>query len=152
MAEKISCWEMKNFWTLSTLTIYFNISKISVLTQIAICKNAGIQIVLSKNNRFTAEEAKNYIPRTEKRKKGTSMWNAWARWVFVLLHASNFIMKTGDNSMQRQLYNSSIIQVGAALLMRSDFHCHKELHHRCSGGPRSASSLFVFCAKHYQKH
>ena len=29
-----------------------------------------------KNNRFSAEEAKNYIPRTEKRKKGTSMSNA----------------------------------------------------------------------------
>ena len=29
-------------------------------------------MVLSKNNRFSAEEAKNYIPRAEKRKKGTN--------------------------------------------------------------------------------
>ena len=28
-----------------------------------------------------------------KKEQGTSMWNAWVRWVFVLLHAYNFIMK-----------------------------------------------------------
>ena len=73
MAEKISCFEMKNFWALNTLAIYFNIFKVRVLIQITICRNARIQMVLSKNNRFSAEEAKNYTPRTEKRKKGTSM-------------------------------------------------------------------------------
>ena len=73
MAEKISCFEMKNFWALNTLAIYFNISKIRVLIQITICRNARIQMVLSKNNRFSAEEAKTYTPHTEKRKKGTSM-------------------------------------------------------------------------------
>ena len=50
-------------------TSYFNISKIRVLIQIKLCKNARIQMDLSKNNCFSAEEAKNYIPRTEKRKK-----------------------------------------------------------------------------------
>ena len=82
MAEKISCFEMKNFWALNTFAIYFNISKIRVLIQITICRNAGIQMVLSKDNCFTEEEAKNCAPRTEKRKKGTSMWNAWVLWVF----------------------------------------------------------------------
>ena len=82
MAEKISCFKMKSFWALNTFAIYFNISKIRVLIQITIRRNAGIQMVLSKNNRFTAEEAKNCTPRTEKRKKGTSMWNAWVLWVF----------------------------------------------------------------------
>ena len=35
------------------------------------------------------------------KKKGTSMWNAWVLWVFVLLHASNFTMETEDNSIPR---------------------------------------------------
>ena len=68
MAEKVSCFEMKNFWALNTLAIYFNMSKIRVLIQITICRNAEIQMVLLKNNRFTPEEAKNCTPRTEKRK------------------------------------------------------------------------------------
>ena len=60
---------MKNFRALSTLTSYLNISKIRVLIQITLCRNARIQMDLSKNNCFSAEEAKNYIPHTEKRKK-----------------------------------------------------------------------------------
>ena len=74
---------------------------------------------LSKSNRFSAEQAKNDIPRTEKRKKVSvceileflsSMWNTWVLCeYFVLLHASNFIMEPEDNSLQRQLYDSSII-------------------------------------------
>ena len=48
--------------------IYLNISKIRVLIQITPCRNAIIQMDLSNNN-FSVEEAKNYIPRTEKRKK-----------------------------------------------------------------------------------
>ena len=32
-------------------------------------RNARIQMDLSKNNRFSAEEANNYIPRIEKREK-----------------------------------------------------------------------------------
>ena len=68
---------------------------------------------LSKSNRFSAEQAKNDTPRTEKRKKVSvceileflsSMWNTWILCeYFVLLHASNFIMETEDNSLQRQL-------------------------------------------------
>ena len=60
---------MKNFRALNTLTSYLNISKIRVLIQITLCRNARIQMDLSKNNCFSAEEAKNYIPHTEKRKK-----------------------------------------------------------------------------------
>ena len=55
---------------------------------------------LSKNNRFLAEEAKHYTPHTEKREKGTSMWYAWVLWLFDLLHASNFIMESENNSIQ----------------------------------------------------
>ena len=73
MAKKISYFEMKNFWTLNTPAIYFNISKTRVLIQITICRNARIQMVLSKNNGFSEEETKNYTARTKKRKKGTSM-------------------------------------------------------------------------------
>ena len=69
MAEKISCFEMKNSRALNTLTSYLNISKIRVLIQITLCRNARIQMDLSKNNCFSAEEAKYYIPGTEKRQK-----------------------------------------------------------------------------------
>ena len=63
---------------------------------------------LSKNNRFSAEEAKNYTPRTKKRKRYLYV-KCLNSLVFVLLHASNFVMETEDNSIQRQLYDSSII-------------------------------------------
>ena len=66
MPEKILCFEMKNFRALNTLTSYLNISKIRVLIQIALCRNARIQMDLSKNNCFSAEEAKSDIPRAEK--------------------------------------------------------------------------------------
>ena len=51
MAVKISCFEMKNFRALNTLTIYLNISKIKVLIQIILYRNARIQLDLSKNNK-----------------------------------------------------------------------------------------------------
>ena len=46
-------------------------SKIRLLIQITLCRKFRIQMDLSQNkhNRFLAEEAINYIPRTEKRKK-----------------------------------------------------------------------------------
>ena len=43
---------------------------------------------LSKSNRFSSEEAINYIPRTEK-KGAASMWDAPVLWVFVFLHEDN---------------------------------------------------------------
>ena len=60
---------MTNFRALNTLTIYSNILKIMVLIQITLCRNARIQMNLSKNNHFSAEEPINDIPHTEKRKK-----------------------------------------------------------------------------------
>ena len=63
---------------------------------------------LSKNNRFSAEEAINYISGTEKRKK-VPVCEMRVLWVFVLRHASNIIMENEDNSIQKQLYDSSII-------------------------------------------
>ena len=71
------------------------------------------------------------------------MWNAWVLRVFVLPYDSNFIMETEDNSIQRQLYNSSIIWVGAALSMQNKFYFHKELHHRWFSSLRSSSRLLV---------
>ena len=71
-----------------------------------------------------------------------------------LPHGLSFIVETRDNNMQGQLSNSSIIQAGAALSVWIDFltlYCHKEIHHKWSGGPRSASGLFFYCAKNYQK-
>ena len=53
----------------STLAIYLNISKIRVSIQITLCRIARIQMDVSKNNRFSEEEAKNFIPRTEERRK-----------------------------------------------------------------------------------
>ena len=49
---------------------------------------------LSKNNYFSAEEAKSYIPRAEK--EGASIWNACVLLVLVLFYDSNFIMETKD--------------------------------------------------------
>ena len=60
---------MKNFRALSTLTSYLNISKVRVLIQTTLCRNARIQMDLLKNKCFSAEEAENFIPCTEKRKK-----------------------------------------------------------------------------------
>ena len=57
------------FRALNTLTSYLNISKIRVLIQITLCRNTRIQMDLLKNNCLSAEEANNYIPHTEKRKK-----------------------------------------------------------------------------------
>ena len=60
---------MTNFRALDTLNIYSDISKIKVLIQIILCRNIRVQMDISKDNRFSAEEAINHIPRTEKRKK-----------------------------------------------------------------------------------
>ena len=64
---------MSNFQALNTLASYLNIYKIRVLIQIILCINSRIQMDLSKNNRFSAEEAKNYTPRTKKRNKVTAV-------------------------------------------------------------------------------
>ena len=60
---------MINFRALDTLTIYSNISIIRLLIQTTLCGTAKIKMDLSKNNRFSVEEAMNFIPRTDKTKK-----------------------------------------------------------------------------------
>ena len=75
---------MINFRVSDTLTIYSN----SILVLIKLCRNASIQVDLSKNNGFSTEKAIRYIPRTKKRKKVP------VRGMLDLLHASNFIMGT----------------------------------------------------------
>ena len=67
--EKISCFEMANSRALDTFTVYSNISKIRLLIQTTLRKNARRHMDISKTNRFSVEEAINYIPRTKKRKK-----------------------------------------------------------------------------------
>ena len=62
VVEKISCLEMTNFQASDTLTIYSNISKIRLLIQITLCRNARIQMDISKKNRFSPEKAINYLP------------------------------------------------------------------------------------------
>ena len=60
---------MTNFRALNTLIVYSNIFKIRLLIHIIPCRNTRMQIDLSNNNHFSLEEAINYIPHTEKRKK-----------------------------------------------------------------------------------
>ena len=45
---------------------------------------------LSKNNSFLTEEVINFIARTEKKKEGTSLWNAWVLCVFVVFSHGNW--------------------------------------------------------------
>ena len=103
----VSKWQMSRLWTPLQFILIF--SKIRLLIQITLCRNARIQIVISRKNRFSAEKAINYFPSHWEKKKGTNMWNAWVLRVFLLSHASNFLMGTEDNSIQRQLYDSFII-------------------------------------------
>ena len=81
MVEKISCFEMKNFWVLNTLTSYLNISKIRILIQITLCGNVRIQMDPSKNN--WKQKILLLALRKERR---YSIWNTWVLLVFVLLH------------------------------------------------------------------
>ena len=81
MAEKISCFEMKYFWVLNTLTSYLNISKIRILIQITLCGNVRIQMDPSKNN--WKQKILLLALRKERR---YSIWNTWVLLVFVLLH------------------------------------------------------------------
>ena len=69
IAEKISCFKMTNLRALNSLTIYYNIFKIRLLIHVAPCRNSRMQMDPSNNNHFSLEEARNYNPRTEKRKK-----------------------------------------------------------------------------------
>ena len=128
MAEKISYFEMKNFRALNTLTSYLNISKIKVLIQITLCRNARIQMDLSKNNCFSAEEAKNYIPHTEKRKKVPVYemlefsWSLSSSMIPIL----SWKLKMHTEASLRFLHHLS----WSCFVNTNDFHCHKEPHHR----------------------
>ena len=59
---------MTNFQVLDTLTIYSNISKIRLLIQISLCRNARIQMDKSKKNYFSAEKAINNFPSHREKK------------------------------------------------------------------------------------
>ena len=67
--RKDSMFRKFKFPALDTLTMYSNISKIRIVVQIRLCEKVSIEMDRSKNNRFSAEEAINYIPRTEKKRR-----------------------------------------------------------------------------------
>ena len=48
MTKKISCFIMTNFHALDTFIIYSNISKTRLLIQITLCRNASIQMDISR--------------------------------------------------------------------------------------------------------
>ena len=132
-------WWLKRFhvskWQISGLqtpfTIYSNIFNIRILIQIKFVKTPVYKWIYQRIHSSH-----------RKRKEGTSIRNSWVLCVFVLLRPSNLIMETEDNNVQRQVYNSYIMQVGAALSIRNVFltlYCHKELHHNWCEGPISAS-------------
>ena len=68
MAEKILCFDMTNLLALDTLTTYSDISKKRLLIEIAFCRNARIQIDISKTDRFSEEKAINYFSLAENKK------------------------------------------------------------------------------------
>ena len=149
---------MKNFRDLDTLTIYLNISKIRLLDQIKLCRNASIEMDPSKNNRFSAEEAMNYIPHTKKKKKVPIcemleyFQTLLSYMLSTLLHALKFIIEIEDNGMACDYY---VTKVGAVLSIRNAFqalYCHKEFHDILYGDPMSASVyFFIFCTEHHKK-
>ena len=100
MTEEILFFEMKNFWALCILTVYWNILKIRRLIQIKLCRNASMQADQSKNNSFLTEEAINYIAHTEKRKKVQ---------VCEMLESSAFLSSFIMETEERQVCNSFII-------------------------------------------
>ena len=63
---------------------------------------------LSKNNLFSKDDAINYIPLTEIRKKvpESELLESSGDFSSSMLH---FIMETEDNSIQREVYDSYII-------------------------------------------
>ena len=56
----------------------------------------------------------------QEKKQSAIMWNTWVLWIFIVLHASNFIIVTEDNSRQSQVYDSYIAKVGAVSSIRND--------------------------------
>ena len=94
MAEKTSCFEMKNFWALNILTKlfeYFQNKGIDSNNTLQKRQNTNGSI---KEQLFLSRESKKLYFSHREKKEGTSIWNAWVLLVFVLLHDSNFIMET----------------------------------------------------------
>ena len=139
---------MKNFRLLNTLTIYLNIFKLRLLIQITLCRNARIKMDLSKNNHFTAEEAKNYIPRTEKWKKVpvSEMFKSSGSLSSSMLPILSLKLKIIAYRGNSTIPPSSKLELFGQYEMTSIFTKSSIIDDL--GGPRSASSFFVFCAKH----
>ena len=105
----VSKWQISRLWTPLQFILIF--SKIRLLIQITLCRNARIQMNISKKNRFSAEKAINYFSLHWEEEKDTNMWNAWGvLWVFLLSHASNFLMWT-ENRGSFTIPSSSKLQL-----------------------------------------
>ena len=115
VAEKISCFEMTNFQVLDTLTIYFGISKIRLLIQITLCRNARKQMDISKKNRFSAEKTINCFTSPREQKIRYQYVKCLSPPGFSLLPCFQF---------SHQLSWSCFVNDFLIL------HCHKELHRR----------------------
>ena len=59
---------MTNFQALDTLATYSNLSKIRLSIQISLCRNARIQMDISRRKRFSAEKAIDYFPSHQEKK------------------------------------------------------------------------------------
>ena len=142
---------MKNFRALNTLTSYLNISKIKVLIQITLSRNAGIQMDLSKKSCFSAEEAKNYIPRTEKRKKVPVYemlefsWSLSSSMIPILSWKLKIIAYRGSSTIPP----SSKLELLCQYEMTSIVTKSSIIDDL---GVRDPPLVFFLCAKHYQKH
>ena len=57
------------------------------------------------------------------------MWNAWVLWVFLLFHASNFIMGTEDNSVKIIAWGASKLELFCQYEMTDilTLYCHEEM-------------------------
>ena len=104
----------------------------SRLIQITLCRNARIQMDLSKNkhNLFSAEEAINYIPHTKKRKKVPvcEMLEPSGSFSSLMLPILSWKLKIIAYRDTSTIHLSSKLELLCQFKMI--LYCHKELHHR----------------------
>ena len=91
----VSKWQMSRLWTPLQFILIF--PKQDYWFKLTHCRNARIEMDISKKNRLSAERPLNYFPSSQE--NFISMWNAGVLRVFVLYHASIFLMGAEDNSI-----------------------------------------------------
>lgn len=142
---------MKNFRDLDTLTIYLNISKIRLLDQIKLCRNANIEMDPSKKNCFSGEEAKNYMPRTEKIKQVPicEMLEYFQTLLSYMLSSLSQKLKIMawpaiTTSLKLELFCQYVMPSRHYIVTKSSIIYYTEI--RCP-----PLFFFIFCAEHYKK-